>query len=101
MPWIVWNAPMKLPLSTRKKESNSTTIRDFVRKMWRFPHPQSAILLLELVHPPGSRSKGRIAVCGGGKRHIFSTKSRTVVEFDSLFRIESGEFMDASRVIRP
>ena len=84
---------MNVPLSTSKTGSNSTRIRDFVEKMWRFPHPQAAILPLERLPGGWASSNGRIAACGWGKRHIFSTKSQILVEFDSFFGVESGKFM--------
>ena len=84
---------MNLPLSTPKNESNSTRIWDFVEKMWCFPDPEAAILLLELAHPPGSRSKGRIADSGWRKSQIFRTKSKILAKFDPFFKVESGEFM--------
>ena len=83
----------KLPISTPKNESNLTRYWDFCEKMWHLSHPRTAILLYELADPQGSRSKGRIAVSGGGKNHIFSKISRFLVKFDSFFGVESGNFL--------
>ena len=92
-PCMARNRYMNLPLWTPEKESNSTKIWDFVEKMWCFPDPEAAILLLELAHPPGSRSKGRIADSGWRKSQIFRTKSKILAKFDPFFKVESGEFM--------
>ena len=83
----------KLPISTPKNESNLTRYWDFCEKMWHLSHPRTAILLYELADPQGSRSKGRIAVSGWGKSHIFSKISRFLVKFDSFFGVESGNFL--------
>ena len=83
----------KLPISTPKNESNLTRYWDFCEKMWHLSHPRTAILLYELADPQGSRSKGRIAVSGWGKNHIFSKISRFLVKFDSFFGVESGNFL--------
>ena len=93
------DASMNLPHSIRKKESNSTIIWGIVKKMWLFFHPESAILPLERLLGGWASSSRRIAACGWGKRHNFSTNSQIIVEFDSFRGVESGEFMDASRVI--
>ena len=83
----------KLPISTPKNESNLTRYWDFCEKMWHLSHPRTAILLYELADPQDSRSKGRIAVSGWGKSHIFSKISRFLVKFDSFFGVESGNFL--------
>ena len=61
--------------------------------MWHLSHPRTAILLYELADPQDSRSKGRIAVSGWGKSHIFSKISQFLVKFDSFFGVESGNFL--------
>ena len=83
----------KLPISTPKNESNLTRYWDFCEKMWHLSHPRTAILLYELADPQDSRSKGRIAVSGWGKSHIFSKISQFLVKFDSFFGVESGNFL--------
>ena len=83
----------KLPISTPNNESNLTRYWDFCEKMWHLSHPRTTILLYELADPQGSRSKGRIAVSGWGKSHIFSKISRFLVKFDSFFGVESGNFL--------
>ena len=83
----------KLPLSTPKNESNLTRSWEFWEKMWHLSHPRTAILLYELADPQDSRSKGRIAVSGWGKSHIFSKISQFLVKFDSFLEVESGNFL--------
>ena len=83
----------KLPLSTPKNESNLTRNWDFCEKMWHLSHPRTAILLYELADPQDSRSKGRIAVSGWGKSHIFSKISQFLVKFDSFLGVENGNFL--------
>ena len=61
---ITRDASMNSPLSIRKKESNLTTVFDFVKKMWRFPPPQTAILPLERLPGGWTSSSRRIAACG-------------------------------------
>ena len=83
----------KLPISTPKNESNLTRYWDFCEKMWHLSHPRTAILLYELADPQDSCSKGRIAVSGWGKSHIFSKISQFLVKFDSFLGVESGNFL--------
>ena len=61
---ITRDASMNSPLSIRKKESNLTTVFDFVKKMWRFPPPQTAILPLERLPGGWTSSSRRMAACG-------------------------------------
>ena len=66
--------------------------RDFVQKMWSFPHPETAIPLEEPANPRGSRSYRRIVDSGWEKCHIFWKKTQIIFEFDSFFGVETGTF---------
>ena len=64
----------------------------FFKKMWYFPHSQTAIPLKEPADPRGSRSYRRIVDSGWEKCHFFWKKSQILFEFDSFFAVESRTF---------
>ena len=85
-PCMARNRYMNLPLSTLKNGSNLARTLDFVEKIWRFPHPQAAILPLQRLPGGWASPNGGIAACGRGKLSYFFNKIFQIfAEFDPFF----------------